>query len=161
MRIIPFFSLFFIFTSASSYSQDNSNHLFAEGSKLYISAGHQGGKRIVSGIQVEAKDSTNQQIHVRMDLLKDWVACDSAEFDLFLDTTRQEFIYLDDRKYESIHYRSKDSQIQINFEKPKEFTYYNKDGTGKRSAWISTYAKVHYSNRFKKYNRILKMYFEK
>ena len=161
MRIFTFLYLVFIFTSASCYSQDHSNHLFSRGNTLYVSAGHLGGKHIVSGIQVEATDSTNREIHVRMDLLKDWVPCDSAEFDLFLDTTKHEFIYLDDRKYESIHYRSKDSQIQINFQKPKEFTYYNKDETGKQTAWTSTYAKVHYSNRFKKYNKILKMYFEK
>lgn len=153
------FSLALTFISVS-YSQ-NTNHLFEQKHTLYVSAGHLKGKRIVSGILVEAKDSTNQEIHVRMDLLKDWIATDSAEFILFLDTTKHEFIYLDDRKYEAIHYRSKDSQIRINFEKPKEFNYYVREGKEKRTSWSSTYATVNYSNRFKKYNRVLKVYFEK
>ncbi len=126
-----------------------------------MSAGHLKGKRIVSGIQVEAKDSTNQEIHVRMDLLKDWITTDSAEFILFLDTTKHAFIYLDDRKYEAIQYRSKDSQIRINFEKLTEFNYYVREEREKKTSWRSTYATVNYSNRFKKYNRILKVYFEK
>ncbi len=98
---------------------------------------------------------------MRIDLLKDWVAVDSAEFDLVLDTAKHEFIYLDNHQFEAISYHSKDSGIQINFEKPKEFVYYTKDGDEKSSSWNSSYATVHYSNRFKKYNRVLKVYYEK
>ena len=146
---------------SASYSQNTVSHLFPRNNTLYVSAGYLGGKRIVSGIQVKAKDSTNQEIQVKMELLKDWVPSDSATFILFLDTSKQEFISLDGRKYEAIHYRSEDSQVQINFGKPEEFTYYVKGGTEKHSAWNSNYAVVHYSNRLKKYNRVLKMYYEK
>jgi len=114
----------------------------------------------VAGVQVQARDSTNQEIHVRFDLLKNWIPVDSAEFDLFLDTTRHEFITVDNRKYEAIHYRSKDSQVRINFQKPEGFDTKLRNGK-EWTYWTSTYATVSYSNRFKKYNRILKVYYEK
>ena len=94
-RIVLTLSLILVFIPLS-HSQNN--HLFEGTHTLYVSAGHLKGKRIVSGIQVQAKDSTNREIHVRMDLLKDWIAVDSAEFDLFLDTAKHEFIYVNDRK---------------------------------------------------------------
>jgi len=141
-----------------SYSQNN--HLFEGKYAVYISSGYLQGKRILAGIQVHAKDSTNQEIHVRFDLLKNWVRADSAEFGLFLDTTKQEFIVVDNRKYEAIHYRSKDSKVKINFQKPEGFE--TKLSNGKEwTYWTSAYATVTYSNRFKKYNRILKVYYEK
>jgi hypothetical protein len=109
---------------------------------------------------VKAKDSTNQEIHVRFDLLKNWIPVDSAEFDLFLDTTKHEFIAVNERKYEAIHYRSKDSQVKINFQKPEGFEAKSSNGM-EWTYWWSSYATVSYSNRFKKYNRILKVYYEK
>lgn len=141
-----------------SYSQNN--HLFDGKYAVYISAGHLQGKRIVAGIQVHAKDSTNREIHVRFDLLKNWIPADSAEFDLLLDTTKHELITVDNRTYQAIHYRSKDSQVKINFQKPEGFETKLSNGM-EWTYWISSYATVIYSNRFKKYNRILKVYYEK
>lgn len=158
MRIIFALLLLISFISVS-YSQNN--HLFQQKHALYVSAGYQSGKRIVCGIHVQSKDSANREIHVKVELLKDWVQVDSSEYDLFPDTSKHEFIYLDKRKYEAIQYRSKDSKIRINFEKPNPFEYYTKDGTEKRIAWSSTYASVVYLNHLKKYNKVLKVYFEK
>ncbi|WP_341903227.1 hypothetical protein [Fluviicola taffensis] len=157
LQIIFALSLALTFISFS-YSQNN--HLFDGKYAVYISSGYLQGKRIVAGIQIHAKDSTNQEIHVKFDLLKNWILSDSDGFDLFLDTTKQEFIVVDERKYEAIHYRSKDSQVKINFQKPEAFE--TKLSNGKEwTYWISSYAVVTYSNRFKKYNRILKVYYEK
>lgn len=156
MRIIFALSLVLTFVS---FSQDN--HLFDRERALYVSAGYMSGKRVVCGIHIQSKDSTNRGIHVKVELLKDWVQVDSSEYDLFLDTTKHAFVYLDERKYEAIQYRSKDSKIAINFEKPKLFEYYTKDGTEKKTSWLSTYATVIYSNHLRKYNRVLKVYFEK
>lgn len=157
-RVHSLLLLIFIGLSTVSYSQNN--HLFVGKYTLYVSAGYLKGKRIVSGIQVQAKDSTNREIHVRMDLLKDWITVDSAEFDLFLDTAKHEFIYVNERKYEAIHYESKDSQIRINFEKPIGHEMKTNNGM-EWIYWASAHATVSYSNRFKKYNRILKVYYEK
>ena len=151
--------IFFLVTSSVSYSQ--SNYLFAHQSVLYVSAGKMSGKQIVCGIYIQAKDSSNRQIHVKTELLKDRIQIDSSEYDLFLDTSKHEFIYLDGRKYEAIQYRSKDSKIRINFEKPRPFEYYTREGGEKKIYWTSTYASVIFSNHLKKYNRILKVYFEK
>ncbi len=159
MRIIFLLSLVFTFISESYYSQNN--HLFDQEHALYVAAGYMKGKRIVCGIHVQSKDSTNVEIHVKVELLKDWIQVDSSEFDLFLDTSGHEFISLDGRRYEAIQYRSKDAKVRINFEKPRLFEYYTKDGSEKRSSWISTYAAVICSNQLKKYNRVLKVYFEK
>lgn len=157
MRIIFTLSLLLTFIPFS-YSQNN--HLFERKYTVYVSGGHLQGKRIAAGIQVQAKDSTNQEIHVRFDLLENWVQADSAEFDLFLDTTRHEFIAVDNRKYEAIRYRSKDSKIKINFQKPEGFDTKLSNGM-EWTYWTSRHATVTYSNRFKKYNRILKVYYEK
>jgi len=157
LRIIFALSLILTFIPIS-YSQNN--HLFEGKYTVYISAGHLQGKRIVAGIQVQAKDSANREIHVRFDLLKNWVPADSAEFDLFLDTTKHEFIEVDNRKYEAIQYRTKDSQVKINFRKPEGFATKLSNGM-EWTYWTSSYATVTYSNRFKKYNRILKVYYEK
>lgn len=141
-----------------SYSQNN--HLFEQKYAVYVSGGYLQGKRIVAGIQVQTKDSTNQEIHVRFDLLKNWIPVDSVEFDLFLDTTKRELITVDNRKYEAIHYQTKDSQVKINFQKPEGFDAKLSNGM-EWTYWTSSYATVTYSNRFKKYNRILKVYYEK
>lgn len=159
MRV--FVLLCFAFSSIYLVSYSQNNQLFQHKRASYVSAGYMNGKRIVCGIHVESKDSVNMEIHVKVELLKDWVQVDSSEFDLFLDTSKHEFVYLDKKKYEAIQYRSKDSKIRINFEKPKLFEYYTKDETEKKTSWSSTYAAVIYSNHLRKYNRVLKVYFEK
>lgn len=95
-----------------------------------------------------------------MDLLKNWIPLDSAEFDLFLDTVKHGFICVNDRKYEAIHYRSTDSKVQISFEKPVGYETKTRNGA-EWTYWSSTFATVSYSNRLKKYNRVLKVYYEK
>lgn len=152
------FSLAFAFIPVS-YSQNN--HLFERKRALYVSAGHLSGKRIVAGIQIQSIDSLNQQVHVKFELLANWKQIDSSEYDLFLDTTKHEFIFVDGHEYEAIQYRSKDSEVKINFEKPREYTYFVRGETEKITIWTSIYATVNQSNRFEKYNRVLKVYYEK
>jgi hypothetical protein len=158
LRIILILSLVQVAFIPLSYSQ---NHLFERDHILYVSAGYLKGKRIVSGIEVKAKDSTNRQIQVKLEVMENWITTDTATFELFVDTSKHEFIYVDDRKYEAIHYRTADNKVQINFEKPREFTYYVQGGTEKMTSWLSTFAAVRCSNRFKKYNRVLQVYYEK
>lgn len=159
-RIILFVLPFIFLCNFFSYSQDN--YWFGRKHALYVSAGYQGGKRIVSGLEIYPKDSLNQQIHVKLEVLENWVKVDSAECDLILDTTKHEFISLDDRKYEAIQYRSKDNTIWINFEKPEKHEAKLENGM-EWIYWSCTYATVSYasSNRFKKYSKVLKVYFEK
>lgn len=161
IRIILFVLPFIFFCNFVSYSQDD-YRWYGRKETLYVSAGFLKGKRIVSDMEVFPKDSINQQIHVKLELLKDWVIVDSAEFDLFLDTTKQEWISFDDRKYEAIQYRTMDSGIRINFEKPQKHAHTASNGM-EFIYWSCTYATVNYSSksRFKKYERVLKVYFEK
>jgi hypothetical protein len=161
-RIIPFVLPFIFLCHFFSRSQEN-NLWFGHKHALYVAAGYLGGKRIVSGLEIYPQDSLNQQIHVKLEVLENWIKTDSAEFDLFLDTTKQECITLDDKKYEAIQYRSKNSDVRINFEKPEKFEHTARNGM-EFVYWNSTYATINYSSsykRFKKYSKVLKVYFEK
>lgn len=161
MRIGSILFFVFIFTFVS-FSQD-AQCLFARKQALYVSAGYLSGKRIVCGIHVQSKDSANLKIHIKVELLKNWVLVDSSEFDLFLDTSKHEFIYLDGKKYEAIQYRSKDASVWINFERPEKHESKLENGM-EWVYWSCTYATMNYSstnNRLKKYNRVLKVYYEK
>lgn len=160
-RIILFVLPFIFLCNFVSHSQDN--YWYGRKRALYVSAGYLRGKRIVSGLEIYPKDSLNEQIHVKLEVLKNWIKVDSAEFDLFLDTTKHEFIALDDKKYEAILYRSEDSGVWINFENPQKFEHTSRNGM-EFVYWSSTYATINYSSsykRFKKYQKVLKVYFEK
>lgn len=159
-RIIHFVLPFIFLCNFVSHSQDQ--YWYGRKRALYVAAGYSGGKRIISGIEIYPQDSANQQIHVKLDILEDWVKVDSATFDLFLDTTKHELITLDDRKYEAIQYRTKDSGVWINFEKPQKYEHTASNGM-EFIYWSCTFATVNYSfkNRFKKYQKMLKVYDEK
>lgn len=159
-RIIFFVLPFIFLCNLISHSQDN--YWYGRKRALYVSAGYSGGKRIVSGIEIYPKDSLNEQIHVKLGILKDWVKIDSTEFDLLLDTAKHEIITIDDRKYKAIQYRSKDASVWINFERPEKHESKLENGM-EWVYWSCNHAVVDYSsaNRFKKYKKVLKVYYEK
>ncbi|WP_343636667.1 hypothetical protein [Fluviicola sp.] len=161
-RIILFAFPFIFLCNFISHSQEN-YRWFGRKYALYVSAGYMNGKRLVSGLEIYPKDSVNREIHVKLEILENWKIVDSAAFDLYLDTSRLEFIAVDDRKYEAIQYRSKDNTVRVNFEKPEKHESILENGM-EWVYWSCNYATVNYAstyNRFKKYRKVLKVYYEK
>lgn len=149
----------FIFTF-ESYSQ-NVEHLFPHGGWIqYVGVGNLDGKRIVSDIRVIPKDSTNREIHVIVEVLTDWKISDSLEVDLVLDPTSNYRIKISKKEVEAVRYRSKDSEVFVDFEKPVSFTYYNQDKE-LITNWVSHYARINFPQQLKKYQEVLEVYFEK
>lgn len=158
-QIIFALSISFTFVFGS-YSQ-NVEHLFPDGEWVqYVGVGNLDGKRIFSDIRVLPKDSTNREIHVILEILTDWKITDTLQVDLIVDPDANARIKTGKKEVEAVRYRMKDSDIFVDFERPRSFTYrdQNKQLT---TVWISNYALVNFPQQLKKYQEVLEIYFEK
>lgn len=149
----------FIFVCASE--AQNVQHLFRNGAWIhYVGTGDLDGKRVVSDIRVTPKDSTNREIHLKLEILTDWKLSDTLEIDLVLDPAANPRVKTDGKEVEAIRYRVRDSEVFMDFEKPVSFTYYNQNRE-LITDWVSHYAWINFPQQLKKYREVLEIYHEK
>lgn len=127
---------------------------------LFLGVYSKHNKQWVCGMIVEAMDSTNREINVRFDVLKEWVQQDSLECRLFLDTTQTYTQKFDDVEYQALRYTSPTSGVTVFIGVPVKHEFTPANGLS-LTLYSFQYANAVLPKKWKKHQRRIKVYYNK
>ncbi len=127
---------------------------------LFLGAYQKHGKQWLCGMVISSIDSTNKQIHVRFDVLKDWVQQDSLECVLSLDTTQTYKQLFDIEEYQTLKYSSEKDGVTVFISVPVKHEYSYSNGMSSVSYQFD-FARALLPAKWKKYERRIDIYYEK
>ena len=127
---------------------------------LFLGVYTKGKTQWVCGMIVESIDSTNRELKVRFDVVKDWVEQDSLECIVSLDTTQIYLQKFDDTEYQALKYTSQTSGVAVFIGIPDKYEYMLPNGMNGVS-YNFRYANAILPGKWKKHQKRIKVYFEK
>jgi hypothetical protein len=154
------FALFFpcIVASIPYYAQVDTR--FEMKRNLFLSTYRVSQVQWVCGMEVFSVDSTNQQLKVRFDLLKNWQGRDSLDLMATLDTTQTYWRKFDKDSVQTLKYTSGNTGVTIFIAVPEKYEHTLFNGMSAIS-WQFRYAQVILPPKCKKHQKYFRVYYEK